>query len=144
MIPNGISLQQYAKDRNTDSSWFRDRFALPEEKIVLFVGRLVYQKGAQVLISALPKMLQKVNAKSVIVGSGYMKEDLLNLAKESGLAHKVLLKGFVDDGTLRNLQACADVCVVPSLFEPFGIVALEAMSAGIPTVVSDRVTFQKK
>ncbi len=110
---------------------------MPEEKIILFVGRLVYEKGAQVLINALPKILQKVNAKSVIVGSGYMNEDLLSLAKESGLAHKVFLTGFVDDETLRNLRACADVCVVPSLFEPFGIVALEAMAAGIPVVVSD-------
>ncbi len=137
MIPNGVSLEEYAKDKNTDSSRFKDRFSLPEEKIILFVGRLVYEKGAQVLINALPKILQKVNAKSVIVGSGYMNEDLLSLAKESGLAHKVFLTGFVDDETLRNLRACADVCVVPSLFEPFGIVALEAMAAGIPVVVSD-------
>ena len=54
-----------------------------------------------------------------------------------GLAHKVMFTGFVDDETLTNLQRCADVCVVPSLFEPFGIVALEAMAAKSPLVVSD-------
>jgi glycogen(starch) synthase len=54
-----------------------------------------------------------------------------------GLAHKVLFTGFVDDETLRKLQKCADVSVVPSLFEPFGIVALEAMAAKSPVVVSD-------
>jgi glycosyltransferase involved in cell wall biosynthesis len=81
--------------------------------------------------------LQKVNAKFVIVGNGYMKEQLSGLVKSMGLAHKVLFTGFVDDDTLRKLQRCADVSVVPSLFEPFGIVALEAMAARSPVVVSD-------
>ncbi len=66
-----------------------------------------------------------------------MKEKLSNLVEGMGLAHKVFFTGFVDDKTLRNLQMCADVCIVPSLFEPFGIVALEAMAAQSPVVVSD-------
>jgi glycosyltransferase involved in cell wall biosynthesis len=66
-----------------------------------------------------------------------MKEPLWEKIKHMGLAHKVLFTGFVDDETLRNLQKCADVSVVPSLFEPFGIVALEAMAAKSPVVVSD-------
>jgi len=81
--------------------------------------------------------LGKANAKFVIVGNGYMKEPLSNLVKGMGLAHKVVFTGFVDDETLKNLQRCADVSVVPSLFEPFGIVALEAMAAKSPVVVSD-------
>jgi len=135
MIPNGVDVQQYMK--NTDLSQFRRKFALPEEKIVLFVGRLVYEKGIHVFINAVPKVSEKINAKFVIVGNGYMKEPLSNLAKSMGLAHKVMFTGFVDDETLKNLQRCADVCVVPSLFEPFGIVALEAMAAKSPLVVSD-------
>jgi glycosyltransferase involved in cell wall biosynthesis len=85
----------------------------------------------------MPKILSKANAKLVIVGNGYMKEQLSNLASHMGLSHKVMFTGFVDDDTLRKLQMCADVSVVPSLFEPFGIVALEAMAAGSPVVVSD-------
>jgi glycosyltransferase involved in cell wall biosynthesis len=104
---------------------------------VLFVGRLVYEKGAHVLINGIPKVLEKVDAKFVIVGSGYMKEQLSNIVKSMGLEHKVLFTGFVDDETLLKLQRCADVSVVPSLFEPFGIVALEAMAAKSPVVVSD-------
>jgi glycosyltransferase involved in cell wall biosynthesis len=84
-----------------------------------------------------PKVLEKVNAKFIIVGSGYMKEQLLNIVKSMRLEHKVLFMGFVDDETLIRLQKCADVSVVPSLFEPFGIVALEAMAAKSPVVVSD-------
>ncbi|MCS7124728.1 MAG: glycosyltransferase family 4 protein [Candidatus Bathyarchaeota archaeon] len=136
MIPNGVDAGEYEKS-TVDLSQFRKRFALPEEKIVLYVGRLVYEKGIQVLINAVPKILEKVNAKFVIVGNGYMKEPLWEHVKRMGLAHKVLFTGFVDEETLRNLQKCADVSVVPSLFEPFGIVALEAMAAKSPVVVSD-------
>jgi glycogen(starch) synthase len=136
MVPNGVNVGSYA-GTGTDLREFRSRFALPEEKIVLFVGRLVYEKGVHVLVNAVPKILSKVNAKFIIVGSGYMKEQLSNIVKSMGLEHKVLFQGFLDEQTLLNLQRCADVSVVPSLFEPFGIVALEAMAAKSPVVVSD-------
>ncbi|MEM3874912.1 MAG: glycosyltransferase family 4 protein [Candidatus Bathyarchaeia archaeon] len=136
MIPNGVDTKEYEKS-DADLNQFRRRFALPEEKIVLFVGRLVYEKGIHVLINAVPKVLEKVNAKFVIVGNGYMQQSLSEHIRNIGLAHKVMFTGFVDNGTLRNLQKCADVSVVPSLFEPFGIVALEAMAAKSPVVVSD-------
>ncbi|MEM2250034.1 MAG: glycosyltransferase family 4 protein [Candidatus Bathyarchaeia archaeon] len=137
MIPNGVDAKEYEKSGDVDLNQFRRRFALPEEKIVLFVGRLVYEKGIHVLINAVPKVLEKVNAKFVIVGNGYMQQSLSEYIRSMGLAHKVMFTGFVDDRTLRNLQKCADVSVVPSLFEPFGIVALEAMAAKSPVVVSD-------
>jgi glycogen(starch) synthase len=136
MIPNGVNINVYDKIE-TDLTSFRAKFALPEEKIVLYVGRLVYEKGIHVLINAVPKVLGKVNAKFIIVGSGYMKEQLLNIVRSMSLEHKVLFVGFADDETLLRLQKCADVSVVPSLFEPFGIVALEAMAAKSPVVVSD-------
>ena len=66
-----------------------------------------------------------------------MKEQLLNIVRSMGLEHKVLFEGFIDEATLLKLQKCADVSVVPSLFEPFGIVALEAMAAKSPVVASD-------
>ena len=137
MIPNGVNTDVYAATEKSDLTRFRAKFALPEEKIVLFVGRLVYEKGVHVFVNAIPKILEKVNAKFVIVGNGYMKEQLSGLVKNMGTAHKVLFTGFVDDDTLRKLQKCANVSVVPSLFEPFGIVALEAMAAKSPVVVSD-------
>ncbi|MEM2419435.1 MAG: glycosyltransferase family 4 protein [Candidatus Bathyarchaeia archaeon] len=136
MIPNGVDAKEYEKS-TVNLNQFRRRFALPEEKIVLYVGRLVYEKGIHVLVNAIPKILEKVNAKFVVIGNGYMKETLWEHVKRMGLAHKVLFTGFVDDETLRNLQKCADVSVVPSLFEPFGIVAIEAMAAKSPVVVSD-------
>jgi glycosyltransferase involved in cell wall biosynthesis len=137
MIPNGVNAQIYTKNDKENLAQFRSRYALPEEKIVLFVGRLVYEKGVHVLVNAAPKALEKTNAKFIIVGNGYMKDQLSTLANGMGLAHKVLFTGFLDEEILRKLQRCADVSVVPSLFEPFGIVALEAMAAKSPVVVSD-------
>jgi glycogen(starch) synthase len=137
MAPNGVNTEVYEKTRKEDLGQFRNRFALPQEKIVLFVGRLVYEKGVHVLVNAVPKILANTNAKFIIVGNGYMRDQLANAAKGMGLTHKVMFTGFVDDETLRKLQICADVSVVPSLFEPFGIVTLEAMAAKSPVVVSD-------
>jgi glycogen synthase len=136
MIPNGVDTDTYdnIKDDLTD---FRAKFALPEEKIILYVGRLVYEKGIHVLINAVSKVLSKANAKFIIVGSGYMKEQLITIVRGMGLEHKVLFQGFMEERDLLRLQKCADVSVVPSLFEPFGIVALEAMAAKSPAVVSD-------
>ena len=137
MIPNGVNTDVYAEAQSKDLTQFRRRFALPGERIVLFVGRLVYEKGVHVLVNAIPKVLEKVDAKTVIVGNGYMKEQISGIVKGLGIDQKVMFTGFVDDETLRRLQTCADVSVVPSLFEPFGIVALEAMAAKSPVVVSD-------
>ena len=136
MVPNGVNTDVYGDVKNNLKD-FRKDFALPEEKIILYVGRLVYEKGIHVLINAAPKILGKVDAKFIIVGSGYMKEQLLNIVRSMGLEHKVLFEGFLDEQTLLKLQKCADVSVVPSLFEPFGIVALEAMAAKSAIVVSD-------
>jgi 1,4-alpha-glucan branching enzyme len=137
MAPNGVDANAYTKVGNDDLSSFRSKFALTEEKIILYVGRLVHEKGVHVLVNAVSKVLGKVNAKFIIVGNGYMKEQLSGIVKSMGFGHKVMFTGFVDDETLRKLQICADVSVVPSLFEPFGIVALEAMAARSPVVVSD-------
>ena len=137
MVPNGVNMQIYAEVARQDLNPFRSAFALPEERLVLFVGRLVYEKGAHVLINSIPKILEKVNAKFVIVGSGYMKEQLSTIVRRMGLEHKVMFTGFMDETSLLKLQCSADVSVVPSLFEPFGIVALEAMAAKSVVVVSD-------
>jgi glycosyltransferase involved in cell wall biosynthesis len=136
MVPNGVKPHIFG-DFKEDLRSFRRNWALPEEKIVLFVGRLVYEKGVHVLVNAVPKVLEKVNAKFIIVGSGYMKEQVLKIVQSMKMEQKVLFAGFTDDATLLRLQRCADVSVVPSLFEPFGIVALEAMAAKSPVVVSD-------
>jgi glycosyltransferase involved in cell wall biosynthesis len=135
MIPNGVDVNAFSIKLDRDK--FRSMYASANEKIVLFVGRLVHEKGINALIGAMPKVLARVNAKFVIVGNGYMKDSLVGQVQRMGLGHKAYFTGFIDDQTLKLLYSCADVCAVPSLYEPFGITALEAMAAQVPVVASD-------
>jgi glycosyltransferase involved in cell wall biosynthesis len=111
---------------------------MDHERLILFVGRMVPEKGGRVLIEALPKVLAKFpDAKAVIVGKGGFVDELKALAEHYKLGHKALFTGYVDDDTLLRLYRVSDAFVVPSLYEPFGIVALESMAAGLPVVASD-------
>ena len=136
VIPNGINLNNFTgRDRDYD---FRRRFAMDNEKIILYVGRLVYEKGVQHLISAMPKILENYHdSKLVIAGKGGMIDELKSQVESMGLSNKVYFTGYLNQKEVQKMYKCADVAVFPSTYEPFGIVALEAMLAGIPTVVSD-------
>ena len=108
------------------------------EKIILYIGRLVYEKGVQHLISAMPKILANYHdAKLIIAGKGGMLDELKAQANSMGLADKVYFTGYLNSKQVQKMYKCADVAVFPSTYEPFGIVAIEAMLAGVPTVVSD-------
>lgn len=116
----------------------RQHYAKDDEFIVFFVGRLVKEKGVEVLLEALPYVLESIpNTKAIISGKGPMLEELARQAKNRGIADKVMFTGFISDIQRNRLFASADVAVFPSFYEPFGIVALEAMAAGIPVIVSD-------
>jgi 1,4-alpha-glucan branching enzyme len=135
VIPNGIDPQSM-RPTNDDPS-FRDRYALPHEKIVLFVGRLVREKGAQVLLECVPSVLAACpHTKFIIGGKGPMLEELQQQAAQLGVEAHVCFPGFVDDESRNRLLRFSAAAVFPSLYEPFGIVALEAMAAGIPVIVS--------
>ncbi len=111
---------------------------MDNEKIILFMGRLVYEKGVQHLIGAMPKVLEHYNdAKLIIAGSGGMIDELKAEVNSLGLNNKVYFTGYLNSKQVQKMYKCADISVFPSTYEPFGIVALEAMLAGVPTVVSD-------
>ncbi len=136
VTPNGINTNMYntiEKDYN-----FRRQYALDNEKIILFMGRLVYEKGVQHLISAMPKILAGYHdAKLIITGKGGMIDELKSQVHSMGIENKVYFTGYMDAKQVCKMYKCADVAVFPSTYEPFGIVALEAMLAGTPVVVSD-------
>ena len=136
VIPNGINLTNFTGiDRDYD---LRRQYAMDNEKIILYVGRLVYEKGIQYLIGAMPKILQNYHdSKLVICGRGGMIDELKNEVHNLGIDNKVYFAGYCDSKKVQKMYKCADVAVFPSTYEPFGIVALEAMLAGVPTVVSD-------
>ncbi|GEA13873.1 glycosyl transferase family 1 [Moorella sp. E308F] len=136
IIPNGVYSQNF-RTGAVDPT-VRQRYAAPHEKIIFFVGRLVIEKGVQVLLEAMPKILSACpEAKLVVAGQGPMEGQLQNRARELGISHKVYFAGYIDDHTRNQLYRAARVAVFPSLYEPFGIVALEAMAAGTPVVASE-------
>ena len=136
VIPNGINLTNFnGVDRDYD---FRRQFAMDNEKIILYMGRLVYEKGIQHLISAMPKILNGYHdSKLIIAGKGGMMDELKVQANSMGLGNKVYFTGYLNSKQVQKMYKCADIAVFPSTYEPFGIVALEAMLVGVPTVVSD-------
>jgi glycogen(starch) synthase len=138
VIPNGVDWQRFEQPAGEDLRPFRSMYALPDEQIVFCVGRLVYEKGLQVLARALPQVLwQHPTAKVVIAGQGPALDWLRSMAWSLGVGEKVLFTGYVSDEDRDRLLGMADCAVFPSLYEPFGIVALEAMAAHCPVIASD-------
>ncbi len=116
----------------------RGRYAHFDEEIVYYIGRLVQEKGVQFLLEAAEEILyHRPNVKFIISGSGPKSQDLKNQVNAASLTQKVKFTGQVDYKLRNSLYHMADVAVFPSLYEPFGIVALEAMVTKTPVVVSD-------
>lgn len=137
VIPNGVDPRPFdALDRADLLTW-RDQLARRDEKIVFYVGRLVWEKGLQVLVDAAPQIVSIYpNVKFVVAGGGDFRFDLAERARRNGVGDWFLFPGRISDEDRERLYKTADVAVVPSLYEPFGIVALEAMAAGTPVVAS--------
>jgi glycogen(starch) synthase len=136
VIPNGIDPSELRPAG--DLAALRSRFAQPEEKLVLFVGRLVYEKGFQLALDALPGVVERVeNVRFLVAGSGTHENELKAQAERLGLSEHGSFLGWIGDDVLHSLYRIADLCVVPSIYEPFGLVALEAMASGCPCIVAD-------
>lgn len=141
VIPNGVDASKFAS-RSTFAR--REEYAAPDEKIVFYVGRLVREKGVHVLVDAIPEVLSHYpRAKFIIAGRGPCADQLKQQAALLGVDRRVYFTGYIDDETRNSLYGWADVAVFPSLYEPFGIVALEAMAARTPVVVSDAGGFRE-
>lgn len=136
VIPNGIDPEIF--DFEFDPHHLRNQYAAEHEKIVLYVGRMVLEKGVQVLLHAVPSVVFECpGTKFLFVGTGYYLDDLKRMADHLGINHDVKFLGYVSDPDLLRLYKIADVVCIPSLYEPFGIVALEGMAAKVPVVTSD-------
>jgi len=136
VIPNGIDPDELRPVG--DLRALRKEFAQPEEKLVLLVGRLVYEKGFQLALDALPGVIERVeDVRFLVAGSGTHEAELKTQAQRLGLAEHGVFLGWIGDDALHSLYRIADLCVVPSIYEPFGLVALEAMASGCPCIVAD-------
>jgi glycogen(starch) synthase len=136
VIPNGIDPLDLQPVDDLDR--LRAQFAAPDERLVVLVGRLVYEKGFQLALEALPGLVERLgDVRFLVAGSGTHEQELRRQAAELGLdAHGTFL-GWIGDDVLHSLYRIADLCVVPSIYEPFGLVALEAMASGCPCIVAD-------
>jgi glycogen(starch) synthase len=138
VIPNGIDPEDLQPHDEPELRRLRSEFAAPEEKLVLLIGRLVYEKGFQLALEAMPALIEAVpNTRFLVAGSGTHEQELRRQAAELGLLEHGSFLGWIGDDVLHSLYPIADVCVVPSIYEPFGLVALEAMASGCPCIVAD-------
>jgi glycogen(starch) synthase len=138
VIPNGIDPDDLQPQDGDELERLRLGFAAPDQRLVLLIGRLVYEKGFQLALEAMPGLIERLpGTRFLVAGSGTHERELRRQAGELGLMGHGTFLGWIGDDVLHSLYRIADVCVVPSIYEPFGLVALEAMASGCPCIVAD-------
>jgi glycogen(starch) synthase len=138
VIPNGIDPEDLPREDPEELARLRAAFAEPEENLVLLIGRLVYEKGFQLALEAMPQVIEQVpNTRFLVAGSGTHEAELHKQARDLGLMDHGTFLGWIGDDVLHSLYRIADLTVVPSIYEPFGLVALEAMASECPCIAAD-------
>ncbi|HOI53707.1 MAG TPA: glycosyltransferase [Phycisphaerae bacterium] len=107
------------------------------ERLVLFLGRMTMQKGPDYFVAAAKKVLDKMeNVTFIMAGDGDMFRRVIERAADLGIGHKILFTGFLRGDNVQKVFRMADLFVMPSVSEPFGLVPLEAMSQDVPVIIS--------
>ncbi len=137
-IPNGIDppdLDPVVADLDGAARQLRRA----DERLVLLVGRLVYEKGFHLALDALAPVIAKLGGvRFVVAGTGTAEAELLAARRgDWAFTERASFLGWVGDDMLHSLYRVSDLCIVPSIYEPFGLVALEAMASGCLCVVAD-------
>ena len=128
VVYNGVEFEP----RKSGMTGIRSR-----DKIVLYFGRITFQKGPEYFIAAAKRVLEVMDdVKFVVAGSGDMARSMIEMAAEAGIGHKVLFTGFLCGDDIQRVFGLADLYVMPSVSEPFGIAPLEAMSHDVPALIS--------
>lgn len=137
IVPCGVNLELF---KPTGKEKAKRELGLGDDKIILCVGRLEPVKGIEQMVKAIP-LLQAKNVKLVIIGgegnSPYEMEHLRRLCRELNIEDKVAFHGLVKQDELPGYYSAADVCVISSYYESFGLVALESLACGTPVVATD-------
>lgn len=135
IIPNGVDINMVT---NENVSNWKHHYGTDSDIYIFSVGRMVREKGFQTIIEAAPEILRRhSNVKFIIAGKGPMLDELRHKVEQNGLMHAIHFIGFIEDDMRNDLLNGCDICLFPSHYEPFGIVALEGMIAEKPTIVSD-------
>jgi len=133
-----VEVVHNAVERNGNSDWALAGSGIDkDEKIVLFLGRITMQKGPEYFLHAAKKVLEVMdNVKFVVAGSGDLMRRAVEMAAQLGIGHKVLFTGFLQGQDVQKIYKMADLYVMPSVSEPFGIAPLEALDNDVPVIIS--------
>lgn len=131
VVHNGVELSKRNK------FVLNDQVIRKNEKIVLFLGRITMQKGPEYFLQAAKKLLGVMDdVKFVMAGSGDLMQKSVSMAAELGIGHKVIFTGFLRGDDVKKVYKMADLFVMPSVSEPFGLVPLEALNHEVPVIIS--------
>jgi len=138
IVPCGVNMELF---RPVDRATARRELDLTDQKVLLFVGRIDPLKGIDRLLKAMPLLPEPESLRLVVIGGDERSrsevDKLRSLAAALGISDSVTFQGLVKHDRLPYYYSAADVCVVPSYYESFGLVALEALACGTPVVASD-------
>ena len=138
VVPCGVNMKLF---QPVAPSLAREKLGLSDEKVLLFVGRIDPLKGADRLLDAIPYLKKFESVRLIIIGGDESSrreiEKLRQRCAELGISDKVTFQGTVKQAELPGFYSAADVCVVPSYYESFGLVPLEALACGTPVVAAD-------
>ncbi|MEE9371205.1 MAG: glycosyltransferase family 4 protein [Sedimentisphaerales bacterium] len=133
-----VEVVHNAVERNGNWNWALSESGIDrDEKIVLFLGRITMQKGPEYFLQAAKKVLDVMdNVKFVMAGSGDLMHRAVEIVAELGIGQKVLFTGFLRGEDVQKIYQMADLYVMPSVSEPFGIAPLEALNNDVPVIIS--------
>ncbi|MDQ3250491.1 MAG: glycosyltransferase family 4 protein [Chloroflexota bacterium] len=134
-VANGLETANLSTQATSAAQALRRHYAPNGEKLLFFVGRMVHEKGLHVLLQAMPGILAQHFATRLLV-AGKNSNKLLPLARDLGVEQVVDFLGYVSDAERDSIYQIADAAIFPSLYEPFGVVALEAMAQNCNVIVS--------
>ena len=138
-VPDVSGLYRSSLELSQQREGVRRVLGLRPGPVILFVGRLIWKKGVDILIDALPGLCPRWDLQLVIAGDGPEKARLESQVQRAGLGEHVKFIGFQQPRELPRWYCAADVFALPSRTEPWGVVVLEALASGLPVVVTDKV-----
>ena len=139
VVPNGVDLATLqVADSESELAAFKTKYAEPDDLVIFSVTRLVHEKGLHLLVEAASEIFKQCSrARIIIAGKGPEAENLKRQADHLGISSRVNFVGFISNEDRNRFYKIATMAIFPSLYEPFGIVALEAMALRCSVVVSD-------
>lgn len=135
-ISSGIDFNVF--NPSNDGDYLRERFDIPNKPVVLYTGRISGEKRLDVLVRAIPSVLDSTDAHFVICGAGREKENIEALVKRLGLSENVTFTGFLSHIEFPDVYSLADLFAIPSESELQSIVTMEALASGLPVVASNK------